>query len=333
MKTPRISVVMPVRDGGAFLEPAVASILAQDFRDLELVLVDDHSSDDAVATLDMTDPRLRVMPSEGTGVAAAANTGIAAANGEFIARMDADDVARPERLALQLDLLERRPDVDLVGGRVRIFAASPLRRGNQRYEAWLNRLTGPDAIRRAMFVENPIPNPTLMVRRDVYDRIGGYRTEIDWAEDYDWLLRADRAGLSMAKPRPVVLDWRDHDGRLTRTDPAFSSDAFMRARAHYLVSGRLPDRPLILWGAGRAGRQLHDALAGEGVRPEGFIDIHPRRIGGSKRDRPVWGIDEVAHRPEAFYIVAVGAAGARPEIRDHFESLGRTEGVDFLFAS
>ena len=95
---PLVSVIMPVRDGGDYLETAVNSILGQSFAALELILVDDHSVDAAINRLSVTDPRLVVLENQGRGVSSAFNTGLSRARGEFIARMDSDDIALPGRI-------------------------------------------------------------------------------------------------------------------------------------------------------------------------------------------------------------------------------------------
>ena len=109
-----VSVIMPVKNAGEFLSPAVHSILEQSHRKLELILVDDHSSDAAIDALP-DDPRLHVLASKGEGVVAAFNTGLANVRGEFVARMDADDIALPERIELQLNLLLGDPDIGIAG--------------------------------------------------------------------------------------------------------------------------------------------------------------------------------------------------------------------------
>ena len=86
----------------------------------------------------------------------------------------------------------------------------------------------------------------------------------------------------------------------------------------------------MIWGAGSTGRQLHDLLLAEGRAVAGFIDVHPRRIGGQKRGRPVWGIDDPGQWLEAFILAAVGSRGARPEIAACLQGLGKTEGEDYL---
>jgi glycosyltransferase involved in cell wall biosynthesis len=330
--TPTISVILPVRDGGPYLGEAVGSVFASSFRDLELIVVDDHSSDDAVERLDPGDPRLQVMKNPGQGLCAALNFGLAKARAPFVARMDADDVSLPHRFRDQLDYLERNPEVDICGGRVEIFSDRPLAGGYRRYQDWLNRCATPDEIRRQIFIESPIPHPTAVFRRAAIERLGGYR-EPDWPEDYDMFLRADAAGMRMGKPAAIVLKWREHDCRLTHRDRRYRIERFQAAKAHYLVHGRAAGRPLVIWGAGPTGRRLHDLLAAEGAEISGFLEVHPRRIGGTKRGRPVWPIGQVDALGRELVLVAVGAAGARPKIRRWMEARGRVEGSDYFFVA
>ncbi len=331
MSEPRVSVILPVRDGGAFLQPAVDSILGQTLADLELLVVDDHSIDGAIGDL-RKDPRLRLLRSEGNGVAQAFRAGMQRARGKYIARMDADDIALPRRLELQLGLLERDAGIGIAGGCVRFFGSGGVAEGNRRYQGWLNSVRSPGGIRRALFIESPIPNPTAMFRREVLHRLGGYRN-CGWPEDYDLFLRADAAGISMAKPEETVLEWRDHPARLTRNDPLYARERFQAAKAHFLARHRLPQGEILVWGAGPTGKRFHDLLAAEGVETVGFIEVHPRRIGGTKRGRPVHPVAKLAEHGCAFVVVAVGARGARGEIRAFMQQLGRKEGTDYLFVA
>ena len=330
--TPAVSVILPVHNGGEYLADAVSSILGQSLENLELLLVDDRSDDGSVAGLNVRDKRLRILSSRLAGVAGAFNEGLAHARGQFIARMDADDISLPERLERQINYLESHSDIDICGSCVEIFSEQLLGAGNLRYENWLNGCRSPDKIAREIFIESPIPNPTAMVRRDVMERLGGYR-DIDWPEDYDLFLRADAAGMRMGKPDDVLLRWREHARRLTRTDARYDIVRFQAAKAHFLTRYRLPGRPLVIWGAGPTGASMHDLLQSEGAIIRGFLDVHPRRIGGSKRGLPVWGIDHLSRLKDEFVLVAVGAAGAREEIKTYMLENKKREAIDYLFVA
>ena len=324
---------MPVRDGGEYLASAVQSILGQSCSSLELILVDDHSTDSAISGLPFGDPRLILLENVGRGISSACNTGFAHARGAFIARMDADDLSLPGRLLTQLSFLQTHPEIDACGACVEIFAEQALAGGNIRYQSWLNSCRTPEQIHRELFIESPIPNPTAMFRRESLLRLGGYQ-DPDWPEDYDLFLRADESGMKMGKPEQVLYRWREHDKRLTRTEARYQPKRFQAAKAHYLTRYRLRDKgPVIIWGAGPGGRLMHDLLQMEGCAIRGFLEVHPRRIGGLKRDLPVWSIDEIALMPESFVLVAVGAAGVRPEIRDFMQSHDRVEGEHYLFVA
>ena len=333
MAVPLVSVVMPVRNGGDWLAESVGSILGQSLPDLELILVDDHSDDGAVGALALTDSRLKRLASPARGVSAAFNAGLAAASGRFVARMDADDIALPERLERQVEYLESRPGLALCGACVEIFSANGVLGGNRRYEAWLNGCREPEAIHRQLFVESPIPNPTAFFRREAIDALGGYG-DPPWPEDYDLFLRADARGMAMGKPEGVLLRWRDHGRRLTRSDDRYALERFQAAKVHYLARHRLPAGVApVIWGAGPTGRLTHDLLRNEGRPVAGFIEVHPRRIGGEKRGLPVWPVEWLHANPETFVLAAVGAAGARAKIRRFLHDLGRVEGEHYLFVA
>jgi glycosyltransferase involved in cell wall biosynthesis len=116
--TPAVSVIMPVHNGVAWLLDAIASVLQQSLGDLELVIVDDGSTDgscEAIDCLVRRDRRIRVLRQRHLGVAAALNRGLEAARAPFVARLDADDTAEAARLERQAAFLERRREVRLVG--------------------------------------------------------------------------------------------------------------------------------------------------------------------------------------------------------------------------
>ncbi|MBL8244387.1 MAG: glycosyltransferase [Rhodanobacteraceae bacterium] len=324
-----VSVLLPVHNGGVWLADAVASVLAQSWRALELLVIDDHSSDGAVDGLPRDDLRLRVLPSPSRGIVAALNTGLAAARGGWIARMDADDVCAPERITVQIAYAAACPQIDIVASRVELIDTAA-DSGLWRYIGWSNALTEPQDIARELFIESPLVHPTVLLRTDLLRQLGGWR-DGDFPEDYELWLRAAQAGCRFGKPEPTLLQWRDHGRRLTRSDARYAAERFLRLKAAHLARWRVGGRAVWIGGAGPGGRALHDALRREGVEVIGFIDVHPRRIGGAKRGLPVWPYARLAEPLDAIGLIAVGNPGAHARVRADMAPWGLREGVDWLF--
>ncbi|KYO49284.1 hypothetical protein AUP44_17935 [Tistrella mobilis] len=173
---PLVSVVMAVYDGAAFVAEAIASVLAQTHRHLELIVVDDGSTDDTVAVVRShaaRDPRIRLLCRLHQGHAGALNAGIAAAQGSFIARIDHDDLWHPQRLELQLNWMERH-GIDICGAWARRFGAATgtirFARGHEaiRYETLFTCpiLDSATLFRGAVLRDNPYP-PDAIVRQEL----------------------------------------------------------------------------------------------------------------------------------------------------------------------
>jgi hypothetical protein len=231
--SPRVSVILPARDGGAYLADAVASILGQSFVDLELLLIDDGSRDGAVAALAPTaarDSRLRLLVNPGAGLVAALNYGLGQARAALVARMDADDVALPERLARQVAFLDASPVVALVGAQVAFIDASGAPTGERSHFP-----TAPEEVAAALTTRGcVIRHPTIVARKAALVAAGGYRPACARAEDYDlWLRLSERARL--ANLPDTLLNYRVHGGQTSagiNLDQRFAHDlALLAARA------------------------------------------------------------------------------------------------------
>jgi glycosyltransferase involved in cell wall biosynthesis len=335
-----VSVLMPCFDAAATVDEAVESILAQTYTDFELVAVDDGSKDDTRARLEAwaeRDRRVIAMPRPHGGLVEALQVGLAACRAPLVARMDADDRSLPERLARQVAYLGTHPQTCVVGCLVEGFPASDVRQGFQLYIEWLNSLTTPETIAGELYVESPLAHPSVLMRREWLERVGGYQ-ERGWAEDYDLWLRLHLSGGSFAKVPEVLLLWREHPARATRTDARYSVENFLRAKAHYLVRGPLADRQsLIIWGAGQMGRRLSKHLVRQGAPLRAFVDIDPAKIGRLRRGVPIVAPADLpslwASSPQPILLAAVGSRGARSLIRDQLTALGLAEGVDWWAAA
>jgi GT2 family glycosyltransferase len=211
---PRISVVLPVHNGAAYIVDAVSSILAQTYRDFELIVVDDGSADgtrDLLIALAASDPRLLVLPEPRRGLVGSLNHGIAIARGSLIARMDADDVALPTRFAAQVDYLDANPDCVVVGTSIlKVNAAGqPTKKSAS---AWQRPTFDPRAFPPQI---GGVPHPTAMIRATALAEVGGYRPYFYNAEDRDLWARLWTVGRIHQLP-DVALRYRVHAGSVTR---------------------------------------------------------------------------------------------------------------------
>ncbi len=261
---------------------------------------------------------------------AALNRGLFDARAPFIARMDADDRMQPERLAAQAEGLTADPALGLLATQVRLFPEEHIQAGFREYIRWQNACCDPATISDEIYIESPFAHPSVMFRRTVVQAAGGYRTGI-FPEDYDLWLRLAQCGVRMAKLPRVLLDWRDSEGRLSRTDPRCSRQAFDRLRAAYLARDpRLQTRPLVFWGAGRKTRRRCNLLIEQGFTPIAWVDIDPRKIGNRLQGVPVVPPEWLARDARPFVLSYVTNHGAREDIASTLATMGYRRGMDFL---
>ena len=334
--TPPVSILMPCYNAAGTLPEALDTLQQQTYSDYQIIAVNDGSTDATLEILQKRaarDARLRILNQGHAGIVAALQAGLQACRSTYVCRMDADDRAHPERLQRQVDYLERHADTSVVSCLVAGFPEAQVRQGFRIYMQWLNSLVSNAEIRREIFVESPLPHPSVTFRRADILAAGGYQ-ERGWPEDYDLWLRLYIRGAQFAKIPEVLLEWRERPERLTRTDSRYSLENFIRAKAFYLCRGPLKNRKSILvWGAGMMGRRLSKHLLRQGAPLKAFVDIDPRKIGRTRRGLPILPPQELPdwwqNQAAPAVLAAVGARGARQLIRQRLQGMGLAEGHDW----
>lgn len=212
---PAISVLMTVYNSRTYVAEAAESILAQTFRDFELLIIDDGSTDDSLSILKSLadkDSRIRLVSRPNTGLARALNEAIDLAKGEFLARMDADDIAMPDRFEKQIAYLRSHPNCVAVGSRamnIDPYGMTLLPRDvkltHEEIDAELMQGKGGAMI-----------HPSVMMRRDAVIAAGKYRHEYNTLEDLDLFLRLAERG-ELANLADTLLNYRQHLQSIVRT--------------------------------------------------------------------------------------------------------------------
>ncbi len=311
---PKLSVILPAYNAANTIDRALDSILCQTLTDIEVLVVDDGSTD---ATLEKAsryaDARVKVFSKEHCGVAETANFALRQASSELIARMDADDFAHPTKLQKQLDHLYKF-DLDVVGCQIKIYNDSeqcPL--SMKRYEDWINHDTLlASQISLLRFVEFPLVNPTILAKRSYFE-IGFEENHLP--EDYELFLKASSNGMKFGKVAEHLFDWFDHGDRLTRTKKRYSPEAFDLCRKKHLRLGPLKDVSQVdLWGAGKTGKQWMRWLLAEGIGVRHVYEVNQRKIGKMIHGTKVLPFHEIIIDSQTPLLVGVGTAGARQEI-------------------
>lgn len=182
MANPKISVIMSVYNGEKYLRESIESILSQTFSDFEFIIVDDSSTDRSVETIQgYGDDRIKVTTNEkNIGLTKSLNKALAQARGDYIARQDADDISLPNRLEEQVKYFKKYPGVALLGTSIyRIDEDGRI----------LGKMVATASPGKILFKENQFSHGTVMFRREVIDKLGGYDESFRCAQDYELWLR------------------------------------------------------------------------------------------------------------------------------------------------
>ncbi len=332
---------MPVRNEASLLPGCLHDISFQTLKEIELIIVDDGSTDKTSEILkeySKNDPRIRIIKTKHQGIISALNTGLEECKGYYIARMDADDRMDKNRLEKQLKLMKSNPELELIGCRMGSFSNSRMISDSiKKYQSWSNSLISHKQIECDLFAECPIAHPTFFATHHLFKKLGGYSAN-PWAEDYDLILRAYKAGAKLAKhPHKLVQKYHSSE-RLSRVDAIYKRPAMFEAKAHYLMEfGLLKNRRgVLIAGSGPTGRQAAISLKKRGVKIIGYVDNRPGPPDRKIKSLPAWGFRDLP--PEKFLekfrdtliLLAIGDYRGQKEFADLLRKLGFIENSDFV---
>jgi glycosyltransferase involved in cell wall biosynthesis len=237
MEGPAVSTIVPAFNAERFLGEAIESVLAQDYRPHEVVVVDDGSTD-GTAEVAAAFPEVQLIRQANLGPAAARNAAIEAASGELIALLDADDLMEPDRLETQVTYLLEHPEAAAVLGRQELLIESGVDppRWATELPAMIESVGGKGMSERIPVLPDH-PTPSMLARRSAFEQVGPYDTSFRLGEDVDWVIRAWECGLELAAVDDVVIRRRVHGANLTY-DEAGCMRALLRMLKTRIERGR-----------------------------------------------------------------------------------------------
>lgn len=210
---PKISVLLPVYNAEAYIDEAIKSVLNQSFKDFELIIINDGSTDDSLARIQhyaQLDDRCLVHSTENSGIVKSLNFGVNLARADIICRMDADDICMPQRLEKQFEYLNKHPECVAVGSNVLLIDPEGMPIVTWKYP---NRHEEIDNLNLTGSVGSCICHPSVAIKKSSFIMVGAYRTNFEYAEDYALFLRLAEVG-KLANLPDVLLKYRQHSASI-----------------------------------------------------------------------------------------------------------------------
>lgn len=206
IRSPKISIILPVYNGDLFLKEAIHSILTQSLEDFELIVVNDGSTDTTLEIIKTfsTDPRIKFISRENRGLVASLNEGIELSSGSYIARQDADDISEPDRFKKQFELLQSNPSTVIVGSSIKTLDM----KGSIKNKHFV--IQNNNALKAELLVRSPFAHGSVMIRKSALVKAGGYQ-QADWpAEDYGLWVRMASLG-KFANLKETLYQYRENE--------------------------------------------------------------------------------------------------------------------------
>jgi glycosyltransferase involved in cell wall biosynthesis len=223
-----VSVILPVCNGERYLDEAIESILTQDYRPIEVIVVNDGSTDNTEIIAKLYDNDIIYVLQKNSGPAAARNKGLGIASGGIIGFLDFDDLWSKDKLSLQLALLADDPSVEIVLGLTQPMKLQEGEEDKSKFDKWYDPFC-------ALLLG------AAVIRKSVFDKIGFFDETLRYGEDTDWFMRIREKGISMTIMQEVTLFYRRHESNMT-LDSAAKNKYFIRALKKSLDRRRQKNR-------------------------------------------------------------------------------------------
>lgn len=330
----KVSIIMAARDTAPYIKECLDSIIAQTYRDWELLAVDDHSTDGTTEILQeyaQKDTRIRYIVSDGQRLIPALQTGFRHAAGELINRMDSDDRMPVDKLEVMVNAWKQHGRGHIVAGGTRHFVDDgEVGGGFLRYEQWLNEVARSNTHWQEIYTECVIPSHSWMAHIDDFRKAGAFDSD-RYPEDYDLTFRFYASGFRVMGIDQVLHFWRDRSDRISRTWKEYKDVRYFDLKLdNFKKRDWEPTRPLVLWGAGKNGKDFAKGLQQRDMDFDWVCD-NPRKIGKDVYGVRMHGIDRIHELADPVVLVVVSSPDDKKAIRNQLQLWGKSVQQDFWF--
>lgn len=333
MSQPLISILTPFKNTAHFLPECLESILNQTYLNWELLIVDDHSTDESFQIVEefaRKDGRIHLLKNNGSGIIDALRLALKSSKGSYVTRMDSDDMMTPYKLEVLLNSLITNGKNHIALGLVHYFSENGIGAGFARYEIWLNELTTSGRNYSEIYKECVIPSPCWMIHKDDLMKCDAFNPD-RYPEDYDLTFRFYKQGVKCIPCNMVLHHWRDYSTRTSRTHEHYAQNYFLELKIHYFLELDYdPKLILTVWGAGSKGKEIAKLLQQKNI-PFVWICDNPKKIGKHIYDLELHSFNYLKelNRPQS--IVTVANEDAQTYIRNYFQEQQMESMLDYFF--
>lgn len=331
--SPQISALMTVYNGEDFIEKTIDSILNQTFKDFELIIVNDASTDNTLNIIKkFNDSRIRIVElNNNLGVGGAIIEGLKYVNGEYIAKVDADDIYHPERFQKQLKFLENNQGIDVVDSYISYFPNSKSVSNTPRYsylkntvEKQINSIYKTEDIQKYLYWFVCITHSSVMFRRKILE-IATYKN-LKVGEDYDVFYKWNIAGIRMYKIPKVLAYIRVSNKSTSLRESSTIPQEVLKIKSNEISKIFKKHDKVYIWGTGGLAKKTLEFILKKGFVLEGFID--KEKYGTQFENKKTYSINELDFSYSIGILIA--ASPAKFEIANSLEKRGLKHLKDYL---
>ena len=332
--SPLVSIIMAVKDTAPYLHDCIDSIIAQTYENWELIAVNDHSSDETPSILkeySKKDPRIKYFDSNRPKLIPTLQVAYAEVSGELINRMDSDDRMPDYKLEVLVHEWQKYgKGIVIAGGTEHFVDEGEVGDGFLKYERWLNEVARTGSHYKEIYRECVIPSHCWIIHKEDFDLVDAFNPLI-YPEDYDLCFRFYRHKLNIVGIDKILHHWRDRSNRISRTWDEYKDNRYFDMKVRFFCElDRDYSRPLVLWGAGRNGKDMAKLLIAQGDFFHWVCD-NERKIGKDIYDVRMQHFDSIKELDNPQVIIVVSSPDGKIEIQDQLNAFGKKVVNDYWF--